>query len=77
MLINIAFDDEHIGGAVNALKKKGFFFGGVMPYWLPDSDALLVQKLYNNKPDWEEIRLFSKKIKRIAEMIKNEMLGGD
>ena len=72
ILINISFANEHIGGAVKVLRERGFFFGGVMPYWLPDSDALLMQKLYGNRPDWERIRLFSKRIKAIAEMIKKE-----
>jgi long-chain acyl-CoA synthetase len=73
MMVFIAFGDKHIDGAVTAMRERGYFFGGVMPYWLPDSDALLIQKLYDGLPDWDQIRLVSKRIKRIAEMIKDEL----
>ncbi|MCL2086505.1 MAG: GNAT family N-acetyltransferase [Oscillospiraceae bacterium] len=72
LLINIPLGDPHNDFAVNLLKQNGFFFGGVIPYWLPESDALLMQKLYDNTPDWATIKLFSKKIKEIAKMIKEE-----
>ena len=73
MLVNITFADGHIDGAIKALRGRGFFFCGVMPYWLPDSDALIMQKLYISHPDWSQIRLYSKRIKGIAEMIKKEI----
>ncbi|MDR1753915.1 MAG: GNAT family N-acetyltransferase [Eubacterium sp.] len=73
LLINIPLSDPHNYAAVNALKTRSFFFGGVIPYWLPESDALLMQKLYDNEPDWDSIKLFSKKIKEIAIMIRNEI----
>ncbi len=73
MLVNIPLGDKYNARAVKLLKSFGFFFGGIMPYWLPESDALLMQKLYNNAPDWNSIKLFSKKIKNIAQMIKDEL----
>jgi hypothetical protein len=73
ILINVALGDPNNEIAVNLLRAKGFFFGGIMPYWLPYSDALLMQKLYNNAPDWSTIKLFSKKIRQIAEIIKADI----
>jgi len=73
MLINIPLNSAYNSTAVKALKSNGFFFGGVMPYWFSESDALLMQKLYGNAPDWGSIKLFSRKVKKIAKFIKNDM----
>jgi hypothetical protein len=72
LVVNIPLSCPHNGAAVNALKKFGFIYGGIMPRWYPDSDALLMQKLYNNAPDWDDIKLFSEKIHSIAGNIKND-----
>jgi hypothetical protein len=74
MMVNLPLADRHIGGAVKALRARGFFFGGIMPYWFAESDALLMQKLYQNEPNWDEIRLFSKRAKCIADMIQKEIM---
>jgi len=73
MLVNIPLGSKSLAAAAAALKERGFFFGGVMPYWYPESDALLMQKLYGNAPDWDGIKLFSGKIKRIAEFIREDI----
>jgi hypothetical protein len=73
MLVNIPLGDPHNGAAALFFRKQGFFFGGVMPYWLPWCDALLMQKLYDTLPQWDHIKLFSPKINEIANMIKTDM----
>jgi acyl carrier protein len=73
LVVNIPLACPHNGAAVEALRAKGFIFGGVMPRWYPDSDALLMQKLYDNSPQWEGIKLFSDKIQAIAGNIKNDI----
>jgi hypothetical protein len=72
LAVNIPLACPHNAAAVNALKAKGFMYGGLMPRWYPDSDALLMQKLYSNTPDWENIKLFSDKIQAIAGKIKED-----
>jgi len=72
LAVNVPLSCPHNGAAVNALKSRGFIFGGIMPRWFPDSDALLMQKLYNNTPDWDDIKLFSDKIQSIAKLISAE-----
>jgi hypothetical protein len=72
LAVNIPLSCPHNGAAVNALKARGFIFGGIMPRWFPDSDALLMQKLYNNTPEWDNIKLFSDKIQSIAKKISAE-----
>jgi hypothetical protein len=73
VLVNLPLTDENITSSVDAFRKYGYFFGGVMPYWTPECDALLLQKLYGNSPDWDLIKLFGKKIKKIADMVKADM----
>jgi acyl carrier protein len=73
LAVNIPLSCPHNGAAVNALKARGFIFGGIMPRWYPNSDALLMQKLYGNTPDWEAVKLFSDKIQEIAGVIKQDV----
>jgi acyl carrier protein len=73
LAVNIPLSCPHNGAAVEALKARGFFFGGVMPRWYPDSDALLMQKLYCNTAQWDSIKLFSEKIQAVAEKIKEDV----
>jgi GNAT superfamily N-acetyltransferase len=72
LAVNIPLNCPHNGAVVKALRDKAFFYGGVMPRWYPDSDGLLMQKLYDNETDWEETKLFSDKILAIAESIKKD-----
>ena len=73
LLANVPLGDPHNAAVVDVLRRRRFFFGGVMPYWTPVSDALLMQKLYDNAPDWSVIKLFGKKIKRIAQLIREDI----
>ncbi|MCG6535156.1 MAG: hypothetical protein L7F78_10770 [Syntrophales bacterium LBB04] len=59
-----------IGAAVDVLRTKGFFLGGILPRWF-DEDGLLMQKLFC-PPDWEEIRLYSDRAKEILRLIRED-----
>ncbi len=59
-----------VGSAVDILRKKGYFLGGVLPRWF-DEDGFLMQKLLCS-PDFYEIRLHSGRAHRILEMIKQD-----
>ncbi|MCL1882063.1 MAG: phosphopantetheine-binding protein [Oscillospiraceae bacterium] len=72
LAINVPLSCPHNGATIKALKAHGFYYGGVMPRWYPDSDGLVMQKLYGNQVDWESTKLFSDKIQAIAESIKND-----
>lgn len=39
-----------VGGAVESLRRRGYFLGGALPRWF-DSDGLLMQKVLK-RPDW-------------------------
>jgi hypothetical protein len=57
-----------VGAAVEELRSRGYFFGGLLPRWM-DSDALLMQRLAAS-PDWEGIQLAFDTGRRLAEMAR-------
>ncbi|ACL01884.1 conserved hypothetical protein [Desulfatibacillum aliphaticivorans] len=52
--------------AVEALKGQGYFLGGLLPRWF-DDDGLLMQKILHT-PNWEGVKLYSDRAKRIMDM---------
>ena len=58
------------GSAVDILRSKGYFFGGVLPRWF-DEDGLLMQKLLCD-PDFDGIQLYSDEAKEIFAMVKED-----
>lgn len=56
--------------AVEVLRGKGFFLGGILPRWF-DDDGLLMQKIVG-RPNWEEIRLFSDRSLEIFSILKKD-----
>lgn len=59
-----------IGDAVGALKKRGYFLGGVLPRWF-NEDGLLVQKLIE-KPNLDGINLYSDRAAQILRFIEDD-----
>ncbi len=59
-----------VGDAVNRLRKKGYFLGGVLLRWF-DEDGLLMQKI-TGRPNWEGIRLHSDRMKKVMEFVKQD-----
>lgn len=62
--------DPATPAAVDALRARGFVFGGFMPLWF-GADALFYQKL-RVKPDFEAIKLHAEMSKRLLAVIKAE-----
>ena len=58
------------GEAVDILRSKGYFFGGVLPRWF-DQDGLLMQKLVC-EPDFDGIQLYSDEAKEILSIVKED-----
>jgi hypothetical protein len=58
------------GPAVDILRSKGYFFGGVLPRWF-DEDGLLMQKLVC-EPDFDGIQLYSDVAKEILSIVKED-----
>jgi GNAT superfamily N-acetyltransferase len=59
-----------VGAAVEALRRKGYFIGGVLPRWF-DDDGLLMQKIVG-RPDWEGIQLLSDRAREILGMVRSD-----
>jgi len=57
-----------IGAAVDLLRTRGYFLGGVLPRWF-DEDGLLMQKLFC-PPDWDDIQLYTDRAKEILRLIR-------
>jgi hypothetical protein len=62
-----------VGQAVSALRKRGYFLGGVLPRWF-DVDGMLMQKIIG-QPNWEGIQLYSDRAKKIMEIVKADCQG--
>lgn len=58
------------GEAVEELRRRGFFFGGVLPRWF-DGDGMLMQKLFC-PPSFESIVLVSDWSRELLEVIRED-----
>ncbi|BAH75431.1 acyl carrier protein [Solidesulfovibrio magneticus] len=56
--------------AVEALRERGFFLGGLIPLWF-GTDGLLMQKVYV-APEFEAINLYSSRAKTLLEFIRDD-----
>jgi hypothetical protein len=57
-----------IDGAVEVLRKQGYFFGGLLPRWF-GTDGILMQKVMQ-EPNWEGIHLYSERAKKILDLVR-------
>lgn len=55
--------------ACEALRRQGFWFGGLLPRWM-DRDALLLQKSVNGAPWFEDIQAFTNDAKALLRFIQ-------
>jgi len=68
--VSLNLAEPSVGSAVDILRKKGYFFGGVLPRWF-DTDGLLLQKL-DCPPDFEDIVLLSDFAKELLAFIRED-----
>lgn len=61
-----------VGAAVNILREKGYFLGGVLLRWF-DEDGLLMQKIVG-KPNWEGIYLHTERMNKVYSFIRQDWL---
>jgi hypothetical protein len=60
--------NKYVNHAVNVLRSRGYFLGGVLPRWF-NEDGILMQKVLVD-PCFEGIQLYSDRSKKILEIIK-------
>ncbi|MBP2627537.1 MAG: hypothetical protein H6Q68_2248 [Firmicutes bacterium] len=56
------------GAVVDALRQRGYFFGGALPRWF-DDDGFFMQKIVGS-PNFDGANIYSKRAKKIKEFIK-------
>jgi hypothetical protein len=63
-----------VGWATEQLRRKGYFFGGVLPRWFVEGDALLMART-STPPHWEGIQVYSDRAKRLFEYVRADEEG--
>jgi len=58
------------GRAVELLRRRGYFLGGLLPRWF-DHDGILMQKLAAS-PSWEKINLHFERAKEILALVRQD-----
>jgi hypothetical protein len=58
------------GRIADALRRRGFFFGGLFPRWF-DDDGLLLQKVLD-RPGWSNVQLYSTRSRDIFDFIRSD-----
>ncbi|MBI5568557.1 MAG: hypothetical protein HY914_01280 [Desulfomonile tiedjei] len=66
----LTLTDPWVSRAVDILRNRGYFFGGLLPRWF-DGDGFLMQKLVCD-PDFEGIRLYSEAAREFLEIVRND-----
>jgi GNAT superfamily N-acetyltransferase len=59
-----------VGSAVETLRKRGYFLGGILPRWF-NEDGILMQRI-RCSPDLEAIQLHSDRAREILEIVKRD-----
>jgi len=60
------------GDAVEQVRERGFFFGGIFPRWF-DDDGIMLQKIAG-RPHWEGIHLHSDRALKIRDVVYADWL---
>lgn len=59
-----------VGWAVDRLRRRGYFFGGILPRWF-NEDGFLLQRLAHD-PGWDDMQILLERSHRIVEIVKND-----
>jgi hypothetical protein len=58
-----------ISAAVEAARRRGFFFGGFLPRWFENADGLLLQRT-RGEPHWQDLHLLPGREEGLARMVR-------
>lgn len=67
LLARLPLDEPGLNQAVEELRSRGYFLGGVLPRWF-GKDALLMQRLLT-EPNWEGIKLLGERQQTIHDLV--------
>jgi hypothetical protein len=59
-----------VGWAVERLRSRGYFLGGLLPRWF-DTDGFLMQRL-SHTPDWDSIQILLDRSREIVRMVHED-----
>lgn len=62
--------DPAVGWAVDRLRSRGYFFGGLLPRWF-DGDGMLMQRTVN-PPHWDTIQIAFYRGRRVVDMARSD-----
>jgi len=60
-----------IGAAVEAMRKRGFFLGGLFPRWF-GGDGIMLQQVLGKEPDYDGIKLYTPRARTLLGMIRDD-----
>lgn len=65
-----------VGWAVDELRRRGYFLGGVLTRWF-NEDGLLMQRLAHD-PEWEAMQILTERSKEVVRLVRQdwEAVGG-
>jgi hypothetical protein len=66
--VSLNLSEPWVASPVKFLRRRGYFFCGVLPRWL-DSDAVLMTKIIH-RTRWEDIKILSDRAKKILEFVR-------
>jgi hypothetical protein len=62
--------DPAVGWAVNRLRNRGYFFGGLLPRWF-DDDGMLMQKTVH-PPHWDTMQIVYDEGRMVVDMARRD-----
>jgi phenylalanine ammonia-lyase len=71
MQVFVNLGESWCSDAVEELRKRGYFLGGLMPCWF-ESDGLFMQRVLD-LPDSKSIKLYSQRAHRILDLVLRDM----
>lgn len=72
MQVYLNLGDPGVAEAVTILRRRGYFFGGLLPCWF-GSDGMIMQKV-PRPPDWDALQLYGRKTKDILEYVRSDYM---
>ena len=69
--IVLSADHPCIDAAVEAMRQRGFFLGGMFPRWF-GADGVMLQQVFGKVPDFDGIRLYEPQAKELLEFIETD-----
>ncbi len=67
----LSTDIPYLSAAVEKMRQRGFFFGGLFPRWF-GADGVMMQQVMLNEPDYQGIRLYGDRAKQLLAFIRKD-----